>query len=325
MKRCASRLEANGTAFVRRPASRLYGHRKGLHVKEQLMRPTSHCAIRRASPILQLPSLLTSHRSGWVNGDCPHDRRATSSCATIRASPTSTTPSPFTSPHVVGWIVVVVVVCGTVVVVAVVEVVVGGGTVLVVVVTWENPWIWMMLLKTEESPSKVETNMSLFRGSNSRPKGPAVVSEPKPLAKRMSTGFAVPSVGSPVVPSTARPVAGSMVTMWSSPALKATYIRSPANGADGMYCMFARLPFASVAKSVFATGAKKPPLAGVSASSYTFLPNPVLICSVPKAVPGSTRNGEKARPAIDEGTLSEFRLSCISFAPTRSASTFAGK
>src|SRR6266436_1158147 len=101
------------------------------------MSPTSHCAIRRASPILQLPSL-------------------------------------FTSPHVVGWIVVVVVVCGTVVVVAVVEVVVGGGTVLVVVVTWENPWIWMMLLKTDESPSQVETNMSLFRGSNSRPKGPAV-------------------------------------------------------------------------------------------------------------------------------------------------------
>src|SRR6058998_1719797 len=138
------------------------------------MSPTSHCAIRRASPILQLPSLLTSHRSGWVNGDCPHDRRATSNCATISASPTSTTPSPFTSPHVVGWIVVVVVVCRTVVVVAVVEVVVGGGTVLVVVVTWENPWIWIMLLKTEESPSKVETNMSLFRGSNSRPKGPAV-------------------------------------------------------------------------------------------------------------------------------------------------------
>src|SRR5437867_7195326 len=116
------------------------------------MSRTSHCAIARASPTSQLPSLLTSQTSGWVKGDWPHDRSLTSNWATINASPMSTTPSPLTSPHMAGCIVVVVVVWGTVVVVAVVEVVVGGGSVLVVVVMCEKPCIWMMLLKTDESP-----------------------------------------------------------------------------------------------------------------------------------------------------------------------------
>ncbi len=44
------------------------GQVKGLQVKAQLTSPTSHCAIPSASPILQLPSLLTSHTSGWVKG-----------------------------------------------------------------------------------------------------------------------------------------------------------------------------------------------------------------------------------------------------------------
>jgi len=35
-----------------------------LQVKTQLMSPTSHCAILRASPMLQAPSRFTSHASG---------------------------------------------------------------------------------------------------------------------------------------------------------------------------------------------------------------------------------------------------------------------
>src|ERR1051326_1325106 len=88
--------------------------------------------------------------------------------------------------------------------------------------------------------------------------------------------------------------------------------------------MFARLPLASVANSLFALGAKKPPPADVSDNSYRFFPYPVLSCNMPKPVPGSARNGENVRPAIDEGT-NELRLNCISFVPTRSPQRSEGK
>src|SRR5437773_3338336 len=194
-------------------------------------------------------------------------RRPTSYCATSKVSPMLAMPSPFTSPHAGGPSVVVVLVV-EVVVLVVVE---------VVVVTCENPWIWTMLLKTDGSPCQVETNRSLLIGSNSRPKGPDVAFDPKPEAKRVSTGLAVPKVGWWVVPSTARPVPGSIVTMCSSPSSFATYMRSPANGADGTYCIPAKLCFGRVAKRVCAAGAKKPPPEVLSDSSYRFEPYPVLI------------------------------------------------
>jgi hypothetical protein len=40
------------------------GHTNGKHVKAQLMSPTSHCAILRASPMLQARSPFTSQTSG---------------------------------------------------------------------------------------------------------------------------------------------------------------------------------------------------------------------------------------------------------------------
>src|SRR5437867_3896082 len=40
------------------------GHVNGPQVNAQLMSPTSHCAILRASSMLQAPSPLTSHASG---------------------------------------------------------------------------------------------------------------------------------------------------------------------------------------------------------------------------------------------------------------------
>src|SRR3989441_11763674 len=73
------------------------GHVNGPQVNAQLMSPTSHCAILRASSMLQAPSPLTSHASGcasWL-----HWRTPTSNSATISASPMLTTPSPFTSPQ----------------------------------------------------------------------------------------------------------------------------------------------------------------------------------------------------------------------------------
>ena len=51
------------------------GHWKGLQVNVHEMRPTSHCAIRSASPMLQALSWLTSQSSGCVNAPCPHWRR----------------------------------------------------------------------------------------------------------------------------------------------------------------------------------------------------------------------------------------------------------
>ena len=75
------------------------GHVNAPHVKAQLMSPTSHCAILRASPMLQAPSPFTSHTSGWMNGATPHWRSPTSNWATTSASPMLTTPSPFTSPQ----------------------------------------------------------------------------------------------------------------------------------------------------------------------------------------------------------------------------------
>src|SRR3989475_4384794 len=83
------------------------GHVKGPQVNPQLMSPTSHCAILRASSMLQAPSPLTSHASGcasWL-----HWRTPTSNSATISASPMLTIPSPFTSPQRTAATVVVVV------------------------------------------------------------------------------------------------------------------------------------------------------------------------------------------------------------------------
>src|SRR5216117_3330554 len=73
------------------------GHVNGPQVNPQLMSPTSQCAILRASSMLQAPSPLTSHASGWVSW--LHWRSPTSNSATTSASPMSTTPSPFTSPQ----------------------------------------------------------------------------------------------------------------------------------------------------------------------------------------------------------------------------------
>src|SRR5437870_3830041 len=73
------------------------GHVNGLQVNAQLISPTSHCAILRASSMLQAPSPLTSHASGWVSW--LHWRTPTSNSATTSASPILTTPSPFTSPQ----------------------------------------------------------------------------------------------------------------------------------------------------------------------------------------------------------------------------------
>src|SRR5881296_4197035 len=91
------------------------GHVNGLQVNAQLISPTSHCAILRASSMLQAPSPLTSHASGWVSW--LHWRTPTSNSATTSASPILTTPSPFTSPHGPAAIVVVVVPPSVVVVV----------------------------------------------------------------------------------------------------------------------------------------------------------------------------------------------------------------
>src|ERR1051325_4441368 len=89
--------------------ARSHGHANGVHVNVQLTTPTSHCAMRSASPMLQPPSRLTSHRSGWLNGVSPHRRSPTSYWATTSASPMLTTASPFTSPQPAPPIVVVVV------------------------------------------------------------------------------------------------------------------------------------------------------------------------------------------------------------------------
>src|SRR2546426_4623759 len=73
------------------------GHVNGPQVNAQLMSPTSHCAILRASSMLQAPSPLTSHASGWMRW--LHWRTPTSNSATTSASPMLTIPSPFTSPQ----------------------------------------------------------------------------------------------------------------------------------------------------------------------------------------------------------------------------------
>src|SRR5438132_589814 len=73
------------------------GHVNGPQVNAQLTSPTSHCAIVRASPVLQAPSPWTSHASGYVSW--LHCRSPTTNWATTSASPTSTIPSPFTSPQ----------------------------------------------------------------------------------------------------------------------------------------------------------------------------------------------------------------------------------
>src|SRR3989441_3200004 len=79
------------------------GPLNGPQVNAQLMSPTSHCAILRASSMLQAPSPLTSQASGWMSW--LHGRIATSNSATTNASPMLTIPSPFTSPQV--WMVAV--------------------------------------------------------------------------------------------------------------------------------------------------------------------------------------------------------------------------
>src|SRR5262249_15715969 len=111
------------------------GQVNGRHVNVQPIRPTLHCATRSASPMLQLPSPLTSQASGW-NGAVPQPRRPTLNCATKRASPMLTMPSPLMSPHRTGGGGVVVVgllaVGGVVVGVGVGGGVGGGGVVVVV-------------------------------------------------------------------------------------------------------------------------------------------------------------------------------------------------
>src|SRR5438874_12706595 len=92
-------------------------HANGPQMNAQSINPTSHCAILRASPMLQAPSPFTSHASGWASW--LHWRAPTSSWATTSASPMLTTPSPVTSPHLVAAIVVVVVPPSVVVVVGV--------------------------------------------------------------------------------------------------------------------------------------------------------------------------------------------------------------
>src|SRR6266446_6273535 len=84
-----------------------HGQANGLQVNAQEITPTSHCAILRASPMLQAPSPFTSHASGWVSW--LHWRTPTSNWATTSASPMLTTPSPFTSPQRTAATVVVVV------------------------------------------------------------------------------------------------------------------------------------------------------------------------------------------------------------------------
>src|SRR5262249_38089841 len=84
-----------------------HGQVNRAQVNPQLVSPTSHCAIRSASPMLQAPSRFTSHTSGWVNGATWHCRSPTSNCATMSASPMLTAPSPFTSPHGTAGMVVV--------------------------------------------------------------------------------------------------------------------------------------------------------------------------------------------------------------------------
>ena len=79
--------------------------------------------------MLQAPSPFTSQTVGWLYDATAHCRRPTSNCAITRASPMFTTPSPFTSPQMGGVVVVVVVL---VVVVVVVDDVVGTGLVVVV-------------------------------------------------------------------------------------------------------------------------------------------------------------------------------------------------
>src|SRR3989475_12580543 len=74
------------------------GHLNGPQVNAQLMSPTSHCAILRASSMLQAPSPLTSHASGCASW--PQRRSPTSNWAMTSASPMATIPSPFTSPQV---------------------------------------------------------------------------------------------------------------------------------------------------------------------------------------------------------------------------------
>src|SRR5438046_10315308 len=80
------------------------GQANGLHVNVQPTSPTSHCASRSVSPMLQDPSPLTSQASGCVNGATPQRRRPTSNCATRRASPVAATPSPVTAPEGTGGI-----------------------------------------------------------------------------------------------------------------------------------------------------------------------------------------------------------------------------
>jgi len=76
-----------------------YGHVNDLQLKAQLISPTSHCAILRASPMLHALSRLTSQTTGFESGATPHWRRPTVYCATTRASPILTTLSPLTSPQ----------------------------------------------------------------------------------------------------------------------------------------------------------------------------------------------------------------------------------
>src|SRR5437899_4807000 len=101
--------------MLRRPQREGHGQANGLQVNAQEIMPTSHCAILRASPMLQAPSPFTSHASGWVSW--LHWRTPTSNWATTSASPMLTTSSPLTSPHGAAAIGVVVVPASVVVVV----------------------------------------------------------------------------------------------------------------------------------------------------------------------------------------------------------------
>src|SRR5467141_104049 len=83
--------------MLRRPQREGHGQANGLQVNAQEIMPTSHCAILRASPMLQAPSPFTSHASGWVSW--LHWRTPTSNWATTRV-PDVDDPVPV---HVAAW------------------------------------------------------------------------------------------------------------------------------------------------------------------------------------------------------------------------------
>src|SRR5262249_11850025 len=160
------------------------GQVNGRHVNVQPIRPTLHCATRSASPMLQLPSPLTSQASGW-NGAVPQPRRPTLNCATKRASPMLTMPSPLMSPHRTGGVVVVVV--GLLVVVDVVVVVVGDVLVVDVVVGRV-----VVVVETARVPAEARASIRPKPLASSNPGAP-MSTAPRVSAACTSAGVSVGS------------------------------------------------------------------------------------------------------------------------------------